>query len=179
VLIRLFVCGGMAAARLTELRLSRANMNASGSATEGELSRRTYPFIVAVHAIAIGGTLLFGRRRPAWVWLAALLAAQPVRLWVLATLGNRWNARAAVPDEMAVATTGPYAYVRHPNYAVIGVELLALPMAFGLRALALAVTLANSTLLAVRIREEEAALQELPGWLEHFSTRKRFIPGLF
>jgi methyltransferase len=115
MLTRFLVCGGMAAARLTELRLSRANMRDSGPSTEGDMSRKTYPFIVAVHAIAIAGTLLFGRRRPEWMWVAALLAVQPVRAWVLATLGERWNTSAAVPDDMIVETGGPYAYVRHPN----------------------------------------------------------------
>ena len=179
VLIRGLVCGAMGAARLAELGLSRRNMRVSGRSTEGPLSRRTYPLIVAVHTVAIVGTFLAGRRRPSWPWLALLLAVQPLRAWVLATLGHRWNARAAVPAEMEVASTGPYAYVRHPNYAVVVVELAALPMAFGLRRLALFVSATNALLLAARLREEEAALDELPGYRAHFAGRKRFVPGVF
>jgi methyltransferase len=95
------------------------------------------------------------------------------------TLGRRWNVRAAVPEEMPVATDGPYAYVRHPNYTVVGVELAALPLAFGLPKLALLATVANAALLSARIPEEEAALRRLPGWEEHFAAKKRFIPGVW
>lgn len=169
----------MGAARIAELVHSRRNMRAAGPATEGPWSRATYPAIVALHTAVIAGTALRGRSRPAWTWLAVLLAVQPLRIWVLATLGRRWNTRAAVPDEMVVATGGPYAFVRHPNYAIIAVELFALPMAFGLRRLALLAALANAVVLAPRIREEEAALQRLPGYEAHFARRKRFIPRLF
>jgi methyltransferase len=78
-----------------------------------------------------------------------------------------------------VETGGPYRWVRHPNYAVIGVELAALPLGFRMRKLAVFVTLANAGLLALRIREEEEALRALPGWDEHFGDKARFIPRVF
>jgi methyltransferase len=80
---------------------------------------------------------------------------------------------------MQVATGGPYAYVRHPNYTVVGVELAALPLAFGLPKVALVATLANVALLSGRIPEEEAALRRLPGWEAHFQEKARFIPGVW
>lgn len=179
MLIRLLVCAGMGAGRIAELVHSRRNMASSGPSTEGSWSRRTYPAIVALHTTVIVATALRGRARPSAPWLALLLAMQPLRLWVLATLGRRWNTRAAVPDAMVVETGGPYAYVRHPNYTIIAVELFALPMAFGMRRLALLAAFANAFVLAPRIREEEAALARLPGYERHFCTRKRFLPGIF
>ncbi len=178
MLTRVLVCAGMGAARLVELAYSRRNIAAAGETAEGPLSRGTYPFIVAVHTLAIVGTLLKGRDRASAAWLALLVAAQPLRLWVLATLGGRWNARAAVPADMEVATTGPYAFVRHPNYTVVGIELFALPMAFGLWRLALGVAAVNCVLVALRLREEEAALDRLPGYRAHFAGKKRFVPGV-
>jgi methyltransferase len=178
VLIRLLVCGVMGATRLAELAWSRRNIAVSGETTEGHWSQRTYPWIVSVHAAVIGGTALFGGP-PRWGWLALLLAVQPVRAWVLVTLRERWNTRAAVPAEMEIATTGPYAYVRHPNYAVVAIELAALPLAFGLWKLALAGSVANAALLWIRIPEEEAALAQLPAWRGHFESKQRFIPGVW
>ncbi|MEX0784801.1 MAG: isoprenylcysteine carboxylmethyltransferase family protein [Dehalococcoidia bacterium] len=178
MLSRLLVCALMGGGRLAELAWSRRNMGASGMATEGPWSRRTYPLIVALHAGVIVGTALFGGQRRRW-WLTMLLLAQPLRAWVLLTLGERWNTRAAVPAEMTVATDGPYAFVRHPNYTVIGIELAALPLAFGLPRLALGATVANAAALAARIPEEEAALRKLPGWEDHFAGKKRFIPGVW
>jgi methyltransferase len=135
--------------------------------------------MVILHTAAIGGTALFGRRKPRFVWLTLVLAVQPLRWWVLSTLGKRWNARAAVPQDMEVATHGPYACVRHPNYSVVIVELLALPAAFGLNRLAAVATVCNAALLGLRVHDEEALLFELPGYAEHFGDKPRFVPGLF
>jgi methyltransferase len=92
MLIRCAICAYMAVARLIELTFSHANIASSGKTAEGTLSRRTYPLIVAVHAFVIGGTLLSGGR-PRNCWLAALVMVQPLRYWVLLSLGRRWNAR--------------------------------------------------------------------------------------
>jgi methyltransferase len=135
--------------------------------------------MVALHTAVIGGTALLGRRKPRLVWLALLLAVQPLRWWVLSTLGKRWNARGVVPNYMELATDGPYAHVRHPNYSVVAVELLALPAAFGLDRLAAIATVSNAGLLALRVRDEEALLFGLPGYAEHFDDKPRFLPGLF
>jgi len=151
---------------------------AGGDAREGAWSRRTYPAMVALHCSVIGGTALWGGRAR-WPWLAVLAAVQPMRAWVLMTLGPRWNARAAVSPTMEVATEGPYAYVRHPNYVVVFVELLALPLAFGLQRLAWGAATAHAAILAVRIHDEEALLALTAGYDDHFRTKKRFIPGLF
>jgi methyltransferase len=173
---RLAVCVFAIACRLAELRVSGRNIRRYGVATEGERSRRTYPLIVALHTVVLGSTLLFGRRRVRWPLLGMFLAAQPVRAWVLLTLGGRWNARGVVPSAMTPATDGPYAYVRHPNYIVVAVELFSLPAAFGLGKLASAASLVNAWLLWLRIRDEEALLAEVPGYAEHFDDKPRFIP---
>jgi methyltransferase len=178
VLTRALVCGYMAAARLLELWRSRGNIDASGPVREGEWSRRTFPLVVALHAGVIGGTFLLGGERVRRPWLALLVLVQPLRAWVLATLGRRWNARAAVPVAMEVAAEGPYAFVRHPNYAIVAVELFCLPAAFGLWPLAAVASAANAVLLAPRIREEEALLAQLSGYSERFDGKKRFVPGL-
>ncbi len=168
----------MAAARLAELAWSRHNLRSAGTAGEGPWSRRTYPGIVAVHALTLLITAVAGSRRPSWPWLMLLLAVQPLRAWVLLSLGNRWNARGAVPEDLEVVVSGPYRFIRHPNYAVVAVELLAPPMAFRLPRLALGASLANAALLAVRIPEEESALASRPGYAA-LASRRRFIPGVF
>jgi methyltransferase len=178
VLTRMLVCTYMGLARLAELALSSRNLAQEDLAAESGMSRATYPFIIGVHTLAIAGTLLFGYQRSR-SWLLLLLAVQPLRAWVLLTLGRRWNARGAVSALTEVETGGPYAFVRHPNYAVVIVELLALPMAFRARKLALIVTVLNAALLTVRVHAEEEALMQLPGYARHFANKKRFIPRLF
>lgn len=178
MLIRLLVCAGMGVGRLAELAYSRRNMAERGEAAEGAASRRIFPLIVALHTLVIVAVLLRGRNRPSLGWLLLLIAAQAPRLWVLQTLGNRWNARGAVPAEMEIETGGPYAYVRHPNYSVVAVELASLPLAFGMRRAAVLASLANAALLAIRIRDEETALMTLPGYEEHFADKPRFVPRI-
>jgi methyltransferase len=178
LLTRLLVCSAMAGARLAELAWSRQNLKAAGATVEGPRSAKSYPLIVALHTAVIAGTLIFGRG-PRWRWLLVLAAAQGLRGWTLATLGSSWNVRGAVPEGLVVATTGPYRWIRHPNYLVIAVEFIALPLAFGMRTLAVAASLANAALLSVRIPEEEAALARAPGYLEHFGDKKRFVPRVW
>lgn len=62
-----------------------------------------------------------------------------------------------LPDAPLV-TAGPYRYLSHPNYLAVGVELAALPLAFGCYATALIATLANTAALRRRIRIETRAL---------------------
>ena len=177
MLIRLVTCAAMAVARLAELALSRANLSARRDYREGKWSRRTFPMIVAIHVCVIGGTALCGRR-VRLRWLLILAAAQPLRAWTLLTLGLRWNARGAVSSSLEVETSGPYGYIRHPNYLVVIVELLALPLAFGLRRFALVMLVPHAIALAIRVRDEESLLNQLPGYRRHFAGKARFIPHL-
>lgn len=176
--VRFVVSASMALARLVELAYSRRNIKRDADLREGRASRATYPLIVAVHTIVIAGTLLRGSRRPSLGWLVLLASAQPFRLWVLLLLRDRWNARGSVPAGLRVETRGPYAWVRHPNYAIVIVELLALPMAFRLRVLAILAAIANGILLAVRIRDEERLLFAESGYRRHFATKRRFLPRI-
>ncbi len=169
----------MAGARLGELAYSRRNLEASGGGSAGKWSTRTYPILVVVHAVAILATLYKGKDRASKVPLVLLLAVQPLRAWMFFSLRSRWNARGVVAEDMEIETGGMYRWVRHPNYAIIFVELACLPLTFGLRCTAAAVTVANAAVLAVRIREEEADLFKLPGYREHFGRKKRFIPWVF
>jgi methyltransferase len=178
MLTRLLVCSAMGLARLAELRLSRSNLSESDDAREGGWSRRSYPVMVALHATTIAGTAVVGgRTRPGW--LGVLFAMQPLRVWTLLTLRSRWNTRGAVSSSTVVETGGPYAFVRHPNYLVVFIELLALPLAFGLRRLALGVAVVHIAVLALRIRDEERLLEALPGYRAHFGDKARFIPRVF
>ena len=179
MLTRVLVCGAMGVARLLELRFSSGNLRAAPDARESGLSRVNFVLIAALNVAVVAGTLIFGDRCVRRPWLALLLSVQPLRYWVIAMLGGRWNVRGAVSPGLEVATGGPYAYVRHPNYGVLVVELASLPAAFGLGRFAVLATIANIVLLAVRVREEEALLFDVPGYREHFQDKRRFIPGVF
>lgn len=95
---------------------------------------------------------------PNW-WLLGLYAAfQPLRLWTIATLGPHWTTRIITMPGAPLVRTGPYRIFRHPNYAVVCVEIAALPLAFGAVEIAIVFSILNASLLSWRIRTEERAL---------------------
>jgi methyltransferase len=48
-------------------------------------------------------------------------------LWVIRTMGEHWNVQVMNSTSLGVVTTGPFCYVRHPNYAAVFTEMLVLP----------------------------------------------------
>jgi methyltransferase len=144
----------------------------------------TFPLMVAAHVALFVLPPLeaqLAQRRPRWpaVWLGVLAAATGLRWWSIRSLGPQWNVRATVPLDLRPVATGPYRWVRHPNYLAVMLEFLALPMAGGAWISALGLSILDGAVLLDRIRAEEALLFEVPGYAEEFSGKARFIPGIF
>jgi methyltransferase len=97
----------------------------------------------------------------------------------MASLGRLWNVRIVERREQPVVTAGPYAWVRHPNYLAVVLEVAAVPVLLGALGTALLGSLANAVVLYFRIRAEEAYLFAQPGYAAAFAGKKRFLPGLF
>lgn len=125
-----------------------------------------YPFMVAVHAAWLLSTLIEGLLRPEfpaywWVALAVFLLVQPLRYWAILSLGGNWNVRVIVVPGMEPVRRGPYGYLRHPNYVVVAVEVLAFPLVYGAWITALGFSALNAAFLFMRIRTEDRALDGL------------------
>ena len=166
--------------RGAELALSTRNARRALARGAVEAGRGHYPAMVIFHALFLvacaAEALAFPAPPPAWAWLAALLAlaAQGLRWWSVASLGERWNTRILVLPGVPPVQRGPYRWLRHPNYVAVAVELGALPLAFGSWRTALAFSLGNVALLAVRIPAEERALGA--AWADAFARTPRFVP---
>lgn len=152
--------------RLLELAYSRRNERRLRTRGAVERGREHYPFMVALHGLWLLSTLAEGllrgpspglRRGP----LVLLLLVQPLRYWVISTLGEYWSTRVLVVPDAKLVRRGPYQYFKHPNYLVVVVEVATLPLVFGARMTALVFSVLNAALLSVRVREEERALEEL------------------
>jgi methyltransferase len=101
-----------------------------------------------------------------------VICAQVLRYWVIGTLADRWNVRViVVPGEPAVRR-GPYLLLRHPNYAAVVLELVALPLVHSAYLTAIAFSVANALLLRVRIRVEERALTTHCSYAETFNLTR-------
>lgn len=123
------------------------------------------------------------RRRPpprpvAALGWAAAIAAVALRLSVIASLRESWNVRAVVPTDLHVVDTGPYRFIRHPNYVALGLEFLGLPLIGGAYLSALGLGVANAVVLRQRIIEEDALLMAIPAYRESMGSKPRFLPRL-
>jgi methyltransferase len=171
--------------RLFEVALSRRNARRAFARGGVEVeSRGFYAAMVAVHgllffAAPLEVVALDRPFRPALALAAsaAIGAAMALRYWAVATLGDRWNTRViVVPGEPAVAS-GPYRWVRHPNYVAVAIEMAALPLVHGAWISALLWSAASALLLALRIPREEAALARASDYTARLGNRPRFLPG--
>ena len=108
--------------------------------------------------------------------LAVTIAAQSLRYWAIRSLGKRWNIRVIVIPGMPLVASGPYRYLRHPNYLAVILEAVSLPLAVNARRTAAAYTLTMAALLVFRIRSEERALADFAHYAERLGETPRFVP---
>ena len=85
----------LALARLLELRVAGRNTRRLLAAGAIEAGQGHYPMIVALHLAWFASLLLFvpAARPPSWAWLAFFLLLQPLRVWIIASLGRFWTTR--------------------------------------------------------------------------------------
>jgi methyltransferase len=73
-------------------------------------------------------------------------------------LGNYWTTRILTLPGAPLVRSGPFRWIRHPNYLVVIAEIAVLPLAFGAVALAVSFSAVNLMLIVRRIRIEESVL---------------------
>jgi methyltransferase len=145
--------------RLAELAWAARNTARLRRLGAIEADAHGYPFLVALHAgwLASLALLVPAAAAPAWPLLGLFAALQLARLWVIASLGRFWTTRVLSLPEPLVRT-GPYRWVRHPNYLIVAAEVAILPLAFGAVTIAVLFSGLNLALIARRISIEDRAL---------------------
>lgn len=171
----------MALQRLREVALSRRlSRDLKGEAA----APGSFPAMVAAHVglfvippieLRVTGC----RPRAPLLWVFLLLGATGLRWWSIRSLGPQWNIQAVVPTGLRPVATGPYRWIRHPNYLAVVLEFAALPMGAGAWRSAAGLSLLNAAVLRDRIQAEEALLAKVPGYGELFSSKARFIPHVY
>lgn len=151
--------------RLAELVIAKRNTRRLLQQGAIERGAGHYWLLVTVHVVFFASLLVESAVRgiaaPSY-WpglLAIFLVAQVLRLWVIRTLKGRWTTRIIVIPKAELVRSGPFAFLRHPNYLIVALEIFVLPMMFGLTVTATVSSLFNAAvLLLVRIPEENRAL---------------------
>jgi methyltransferase len=158
--------------RIVELVVSRRNAALAFAKGGREYGQAHFPWMVALHTgllLACVAEVLLANRPfiplLGWPMLAIALACQAARYWIISSLGSQWNTRViVVPGAKRVIDRGPYRlrWLRHPNYIVVVVEGIALPLVHTAWITAIAFTVLNAVLLlGFRLPVENRALKEL------------------
>lgn len=172
--------------RLVELRISRRHQQLLVSRGAHRVPEAHFRFMVAVHAFVLLGAALevLLLRRPFFSDLATVafvlfLAANALRWWVIRTLGEHWNVQVVDSAALGVVSTGPFRFVRHPNYAAVFVEMLALPLIHTAWITAAAGSAAHLWVLSKRLAAEDSVLLANPAYRATMADKPRFVPGWF
>ena len=125
-----------------------------------ETGRDYYPVVAVTHLSWIA-SIAFLTPSNASIYalpLILFLALQPMRYWIIGTLGPYWTHRIISLDEAPIVSRGPYLVFRHPNYIVTLAETMLVPLAFGQFALACIFTVLWGAVLYYKIRLEDDTL---------------------
>jgi methyltransferase len=183
----LAILGAIGALRLGELIFSHWRLRQDRQAGHAaSIAEPLFPWMVAVHSAWYVGTALeswlASVELPVWsltlcagLWIGSLA----LRGWLWANLGRLWSVRLVTRDQQRIVTTGPYTWVRHPNYLAVILEIATVPILLGAVWTAVLGTVANGAVVGLRIRREEQYLFSRPGYAEAFGHKKRLLPGIF
>jgi methyltransferase len=176
----------VAVLRFVELGISRRHQQELVARGAARVEEPRFRWMVMLHTVVLIGAAVevVFLKRPflpvlAAVALTVFLAANAVRWWVIRTLGDHWNVQVMDSTRLGVVTSGPFRFVRHPNYAAVFAEMLALPLIHTAWITALAGSLAHMAVLAQRLSTEERVLFANPDYRAAMSGKPRFLPGLF
>lgn len=160
--------------RVFELALSASHVRALIARGGREFHRESFPVMAGLHTLFLLSLAVESypwRVAPdalTWGCLAALSLVTAGRYWVIASLGRCWTVRIVVVPGEPVRKTGPYRFLRHPNYVVIVLEFILFPLLMRAPATLAVFSAANLLVLRQRIRLEETALREHTDYADKF-----------
>ncbi|WP_017755444.1 isoprenylcysteine carboxyl methyltransferase family protein [Calidifontibacillus oryziterrae] len=169
--------------RLFELTIAKRNekwMKFNGAIEAG---KEHYKYMVLLHVLffvcLIWEVTFFqkGISTLLVIYLFFFTIAQLLRVWSIMSLGRFWNTKIMILPNVNIISKGPYKYFRHPNYLVVVIELLVIPLMFNAYWTALVFSLLNIVMLTIRIRVEEQALMKETNYGTVFLRRSRFVPS--
>ena len=129
--------------------------------------------VYAIMQVAYPGVFLLmmlegatrGRPSVEWFTVGALVfvAAKSLKWWAIRTLGPAWTFRVIVVPGAPLEVTGPYRFLRHPNYVAVVGELVAIALMTGARMAGPPAVIGFGVLILKRIAVEDRALRAREG----------------
>ncbi len=162
--------------RLVELFVAKRNEKSMLAKGAYEVGASHYPFMILLHvsffiSLLIEVSYFKSSPIPHYGLLFVFLLLQLFRVWCLVSLGKFWNTKIIILPGANVVAKGPYAYIRHPNYLVVCLEIAVLPLMFQAYVTAICFTILNFIILSIRIPMEEKALKEVTNYTSSIIER--------
>ena len=158
----------LVAERLGEVRSAKRNTRRLIEIGGREFGASHYPTIIAMHVaffLGLGIEFVLRGEPLARFWplpFGVFVAAQALRFFTRRAMGDRWTTRIIVVPGESLVTKGPFGFMRHPIYFAVALELLTIPLIFGLYATCFTFSILNALmLLFVRIPTEQDALNDV------------------
>jgi methyltransferase len=171
--------------RLVEMGISRRRQRAMAARGAAKVAEPGFGWMVLLH-----GGVLVGAALEVWLlerpfipalgipMIALFTLANLLRWWVIRTMAEHWNVQVMDSLALGVVASGPFRWIRHPNYLAVFVELLALPLIHTAWLTALLGGLAHVWVLRQRIALEEVVLLANPAYRAAMGHKPRFVPFL-
>ncbi len=174
------------AGRLAELGISRRNQRQLEKQGVRKIPEAHFRWMVILHGAVIvcAGVEVLLLHRPLIPALAIpmfvlFVLSNFLRWWVIGTLAGHWNVEVMESSRVGVVSSGPYRWVRHPNYVAVVVEIFSLPMIHTAWITAIAGTLGDLEILRRRIKVEDGFLMSNPEYRGAMGGKPRFFPRIF
>jgi methyltransferase len=172
--------------RLVEVGVSRRNQRRMFEQGVRKIPEPHFPWLILFHAIVLicaGLEVLFLHRPmiPALAisMFALFVLSNLLRWWVIRLLADLWNVQIMDSARVRIVTSGPYRWIRHPNYVGVMMEVFSLPMIHTAWITALVGTALYMDILRRRLRIEDSVLMADPAYRLAMGDKPRFFPRLF
>ena len=150
--------------RISELIIAKQNEKWMKERGAQEFGQDHYTLIVIIHTmffiVFFLEVMIWNNNIiPGWpIRLSIFIITQCIRLWALTSLGRYWNTKIIVLPGAKMVNKGPYRFLKHPNYLVVTIEFIVIPLLFEAYFTAFFFSLLNGVILRIRIAAEEKAL---------------------
>ena len=149
--------------RIVELIIAKRNERWMKDRGGKELGEKHYKWIVGLHIVFFVTLIVETDWSMQYVELNYFLLflfflTQFARYWCILSLGKFWNTKIIVLPRVALIKKGPYKYIKHPNYIIVFIELIVIPLLFGAVWTASIFPLLHILIMFIRIPAENKAL---------------------
>jgi len=168
---------------LCEVYLSHRNSAVLVDRGAIEIAPRILPVMTVLYVVMYAGSWAEYALSPKHIsvlWATGFgflfIAAKALKFWAIKSLGALWTMRVLIVPGTRVITSGPYRWIKHPNYVAVLMEIAGTTLLGKCYVTGASVLSLFFVVVYYRIRVEEHALSELTEY--PVAMRRYMVAGL-